>query len=154
MRWPKKPATQTTTLSPGSTRLTKQVSMPAMPVALAGKVNWSAVRRAARSRPCVSSMMARNSGSRWPTSGVAIAVRTRGWTSLGPGPSSTRRDTFSCPTSGKAVSPGCGSKGFHPLLDELADGLEAGVVGAGEPLEDAGLASREDGAGLFESPQG
>ena len=38
MRWPKKPLLQTTMRSPGSMRLTTQVSMPAMPVVLTGKV--------------------------------------------------------------------------------------------------------------------
>jgi hypothetical protein len=30
--------------------------------------------------------MVTNSGSKWPTSGVAMAFKTRGLTSLGPGP--------------------------------------------------------------------
>src|SRR6185295_3147808 len=38
----------------------------------------------------MSSMQRRNSGSRWPSTGAAIAFNTRSSTGLGPGPSSTR----------------------------------------------------------------
>ena len=67
-----------------------QVSMPAMPVALTGKVRRFLVWYTWRSMSWVSSMISRKYGSRWPTSGVAMAVSTRGWASLGPGPSSRR----------------------------------------------------------------
>ena len=46
MRPPKTPLTHTTTLSPGSTRLTKQVSMPAEPGAETGMVSALWVRKA------------------------------------------------------------------------------------------------------------
>ena len=64
MRWPKNPAAQTTILSPGSSRLTMQVSMPAMPVPLIGKVKRLLVWNAFLNSSCVSFMMTRNCGSR------------------------------------------------------------------------------------------
>src|SRR5207245_2289304 len=53
---------------------------------------------------CVSFMISRNWGSRWPSSGVAIAVSTRGWTSLGPGPRRTRGDGFNWPKRSMAFT--------------------------------------------------
>jgi hypothetical protein len=44
IRWPKTPLTQTTIVSPGSMRLTTHVSIPALPVALTGKVSSFFVR--------------------------------------------------------------------------------------------------------------
>jgi hypothetical protein len=64
MRSPNTPLTPMITESPGSTRLTKHVSMPAEPVPLIGKVSAFAVRNAARSRSPISSSTTRKSGSR------------------------------------------------------------------------------------------
>ena len=47
--------------------------------------------------PGFRSSISRNFGSRWPRSGVAIAVNTRGCTSLGPGPIRSRVGGFSWP---------------------------------------------------------
>ena len=91
MRVPKTPLTPTTTSSPGSTRLTKHVSMPALPVPEMGSVNAFPVWNTCRRRVLVSSIRPMNTGSRWPTSGVDRARSTRGWTLLGPGPRRTRR---------------------------------------------------------------
>ena len=49
--------------------------MPAMPVALTGKVKRIVRLKACRSISCVSFMICRKCGSRWPTSGVAMAVQ-------------------------------------------------------------------------------
>src|SRR2546422_11722926 len=43
-------------------------------------------------------MIVRNSGSRWPSSGVLMARSTRGWTRLGPGPSRSRGEGTSSDT--------------------------------------------------------
>ena len=73
IRWPKSPLTATTTTSPGWTVLTKAASIPAEPVALNGRVRALEVPQAVRSISQVSSMIRRNSGSRWPSSGLASA---------------------------------------------------------------------------------
>src|SRR2546421_12051295 len=114
-------------------------------------------------------MITRNSGSRWPSRGVVRARRTRGWASQGPGPSSKRGGGFSSPGRfmmtgrlGRVATQrisleargGAGFGGLHALLDQAADGLELGVIGPGDPLEDAALAGGEDGAGLLEPAQG
>ena len=49
---------------------------------------------------CTSSSTPRKAGSRCPTSGVAWAASTRGWTFEGPGPSSRRRGRTRSGTSG------------------------------------------------------
>ena len=90
MRSPNTPFTPTITVSPGSTRLTKQVSMPAEPVPLIGSVSVFSVRNAARSRSPISSSTARKSGSRWPSTGRWNASITSGYGFDGPGPSSKR----------------------------------------------------------------
>jgi hypothetical protein len=59
IRVPKTPLTQTTTSSPGSIRLTKQVSMPALPVPETGMVSPLSVWNKNRTSCCVSSMAAR-----------------------------------------------------------------------------------------------
>ena len=43
---------------------------------------------------------------------------------------------------------------LHAFLDESADGLELGMAGAADPLEDAHFAGRQDGAGLLQAAQG
>ena len=73
IRCPKRPLTATTTTSPGWTVLTKAASMPAEPVALSGSVRALEVPQTVRSMSQVSSMIRRNSGSRWPSSGSASA---------------------------------------------------------------------------------
>ena len=90
IRWPKKPAAHTTSRSPGSRRLPRTASMPAMPVPETASASSLDVRKAPRSRPRVSSSSRRSSGSRWPSTGAPRARITRGWTGLGPGPSSSR----------------------------------------------------------------
>src|SRR5260370_14537469 len=42
----------------------------------------------------------------------------------------------------------------HPLLHEGAGGLELRMVRAAEPLKQAGLGGREDGAGRLQAPEG
>ena len=90
MRPPKTPFWQTITLSPGSTRLTKHASMPAEPGAETGIVSSLFVLNRFFSIPFVSSIMRMNSGSKCPIVGRAMADRTRGLTSDGPGPISVR----------------------------------------------------------------
>src|SRR4051812_38387554 len=86
MRVPKTPLTPTTTSSPGSMRFTKQNSMPALPVPLTGNVISFCVMKTERSIALISSIIFTKTGSRWPTSGIDMALRTLGATSLGPGP--------------------------------------------------------------------
>src|SRR5262245_59289957 len=90
MRRPNSPFTITTASSPSSSRFTKQASMPALPVPETANVSSFSVRNTARSRRFSSSINPRKAGSRWPTSGCESASRTRGCTSLGPGPRSRR----------------------------------------------------------------
>ena len=93
----------TTTRSPGSIRFTRQVSIPAVPVAEMGMVSRFLVTYTCRSISAVSAMISRNCGSRWPSSGVVMAVSTRGWASDGPGPRSRRGDGVSWPGMVMAV---------------------------------------------------
>src|SRR4051794_40779303 len=114
-------------------------------------------------------MRATNSGSRCPSRGKPIAARTRGATSLGPGPSRTRGDGFS--GAGCAGRAGIGtaqvlsSRGamrggisggtrWLELLHEGADALESGMVGTFGPFEEGGLGGRDDHAGAFKSAEG
>ena len=90
MRAPNTPLTPMTTSSPGSSRLTKQASMPALPVALTGKVISFSVWKICRSIDFISSIMPMKVGSRWPTSVCCMAWRTAGSALLGPGPSNSR----------------------------------------------------------------
>ena len=89
MRVPNTPLTTIATWSPGSTRLTKQASMPELPVPDTGIVSALSVRKTARNNACVSVIISRKSGSRCPRVGAAMARSTRGGTSLGPGPINT-----------------------------------------------------------------
>ena len=66
---PKTPLTQTSILSPGSIRLTTQVSIPAEPVPLTAIVSSFLVRKTCRSVDCVSSISSRKNGSRCPMVG-------------------------------------------------------------------------------------
>ena len=90
MRSPKTPLTPTITVSPGSTRFTKQASIPAEPVPEIGSVSAFVVSKTVRRRSQVSSRIRRNSGSRWPSNGCASAAVTSGYGFEGPGPISSR----------------------------------------------------------------
>ena len=90
MRVPKTPLIPTTTSSPGSMRLVKQNSMPALPVPLIGNVISFSVRNTCRSISLISSIIVTNDGSRCPTKDCPMASSTEGGTSLGPGPMSVR----------------------------------------------------------------
>ncbi len=57
MRVPNTPLTTTATWSPGSMRLTKQASMPALPVPDTGMVSAFSVWKTSRSNCCVSDIM-------------------------------------------------------------------------------------------------
>src|SRR5680860_1308304 len=108
-RPPNTPLTPTTTRSPGSTRLTTTASRPALPVPDTGKVTRLPVRKIARSCSAISSRMGVKSGSRWPSSGWAMAARTEGWTSLGPGPSRIRSGGYAAArVCALAAGPACG----------------------------------------------
>ena len=65
-------------------------SSPARPVPETGKVRAFSVWKAKRESAITSFMMAVNSGSNWPRSGVAMARSTRGSAMVGPGPSRMR----------------------------------------------------------------
>src|SRR5262252_5906167 len=114
-------------------------------------------------------MSVRKAGSRWPSSGVAIAVRTRGWTSQGPGPRSKRcgglswagRDTsFSFLLARRASEGGprlltlspCHL--LHSLLHQRADRLELRVRRATEPFKRGGLGGGEDSSRALQAAQG
>ena len=98
MRAPKTPLTPMTTSSPGSMRLTQQNSMPALPVPLIGNVISFFVRNTWRSIVLFSSIIPTKAGSRWPTSGRAMASRTDGATLLGTGVLSNGVATFTTST--------------------------------------------------------
>ena len=87
---PKRPHSPTTTRSPGSTSEVIAASSPARPVPETGYVNSFAVWKPKRESAITSPMIAVNSGSNWPRSGVAIARSTRGSAMVGPGPSRIR----------------------------------------------------------------
>jgi hypothetical protein len=115
-RWPKKPAARTTSRSPGSRRLPSTDSIPAIPVPETARVRSFEVRKASRSKPRVSSRRRRSSGSRWPITGAARALITRGCTGLGPGPSSSRAGGFSSlNTSMGSLSAGAGRDYVTPV---------------------------------------
>ncbi len=78
IRCPKRPLTATTTTSPGWTVLTNAASIPALPVALSGRVRAFDVPQTVRSISQVSSMRSRKAGSRWPSSGRARALVASG----------------------------------------------------------------------------
>src|SRR5204862_5608376 len=65
-------------------------SRPARPVPDTGKVHGFAVWKAKRQSVMTSFMIRVNSGSNWPSRGVASARSTRGSAMLGPGPSRMR----------------------------------------------------------------
>jgi hypothetical protein len=73
IRRPKTPLVRTRTRSPGSTRLTKQASIPAEPVPDMGRVRELFVFRSSWSMDFVPSMMVRKYGSRCPRVGFARA---------------------------------------------------------------------------------
>ena len=80
------PLTPTTASSPGSSRLTKQNSIPALPVPLTGKVISLRVMNTCRNMALISSIIATKAGSKCPTNGRLIAASTDGGALLGPGP--------------------------------------------------------------------
>ena len=106
MRSPNTPLTPMITVSPGSSRLTKQASIPAEPVPLIGNVSALAVWNAARSRSAISSSTTRKSGSRWPRTGRWNASITSGYGFDGPGPRSRRSGCISRPDC-ERVRRGC-----------------------------------------------
>ena len=69
--------------------MTQAVSMAPVPVDEMGKVMLLLVWKTSRSISQTSSITWKKAGSRCPITGLAIACSTRGWTVLGPGPSST-----------------------------------------------------------------
>ena len=73
-------------VSPASSTLTNDASMPADPVAETAKVNGLAVPNSSRRPADTWFIISRKSGSRCPTVGRAIASRTRLLTLDGPGP--------------------------------------------------------------------
>src|SRR6185436_20107175 len=76
---------------PGLVRLATAVSMPDVPVPETAKENAPAsVRNVSASRERISSRIAIIAGSRWLSTGAAIARMMRSATGLGPGPSSRR----------------------------------------------------------------
>jgi hypothetical protein len=78
MRCPNSPLMQINTLSPGSMKFTKAVSMPALPVPEMGMVSSLAVPNTCCSICLVAFMIPRNSGSRWPMVGIEKARSTLG----------------------------------------------------------------------------
>src|SRR3990170_4528150 len=68
--------------------------MAAVPVPETARVSSFSVWKTVWSIERISARIVRKSGSRWPTSGVAMARRTRGCTRLGPGPSKRRVEGF------------------------------------------------------------
>ncbi len=90
MRPPNTPLRHTITVSPGSTRFTKQASMPTEPGPETGNVTSLSVLKARRSSTLMSSIRSTKAGSRWPMVGRAMAASTRGCTSDGPGPMRVR----------------------------------------------------------------
>jgi len=78
IRSPNTPLAPTIAVSPGSSRLTKHVSMPAEPVPLIGSVSSFSVRNTARSRSIVWSMTRMNSGSMCPSIGRPSAATASG----------------------------------------------------------------------------
>ena len=90
MRLPNTPLIHTSTLSPGSTRLTKHASIPAEPGAEIGIVSAFSVLNAYCKSCLVWSINSMNNGSRWPKVGLAMAFKILGLTSDGPGPIKVR----------------------------------------------------------------
>ena len=86
IRIPKTPFAQTTTLSPGSTRFTKALSIAADPGADNGSVYVFSVRKTLRICFLISSINRLNSGSKCPIVGFDIDAKILGCTSEGPGP--------------------------------------------------------------------
>ena len=86
MRSPNRPLTAITTGSPGFTKFTNAASMPAEPVAESGSVRRFSVPHTARRPSHALSMISRNRGSRWPSSGRASASVASGYGLVGPGP--------------------------------------------------------------------
>ena len=95
---PKRPHSPTTTRSPGSTSEPIAASSPARPVPDTGKACALRVWNATRDSAMTSFMIAVNSGSNWPSSGVDIARSTRGSAIDGPGPRRMRGPGRRSPT--------------------------------------------------------
>jgi len=85
MREQNRPLLTISTLSPCSTRLTKQASIPAEPVPEMGNVTALRVLHTARSCSCRASITLMQSGSRCPRVGRLMASSTLAATGLGPG---------------------------------------------------------------------
>ncbi len=118
MRPPKTPLRQISARSPGSRRFTKQVSIPAEPVADIGSVSAFLVPNTCRSMACASSSTSRNTGSRCPIVGRESASSTRGGTSDGPGPINTRSVELTGPPYKKNPL----EKGDSPLFQRVNGG--------------------------------
>src|SRR2546423_6375118 len=154
-RAPKTPFTPTTTTSPGLTTLTTAHSIPADPVPETGMVRRFWVRNTSRSMPWVPSMIWRNSGSRWPSTGAPSAANTSGWQLLGPGPKRTRESTGATLLSTRPPG-GEGGATTQPYtrpvdLSKLAEELQAVSPVADHPLEVA-LYSRD--ASIYQGQAG
>src|SRR5262249_53160324 len=87
---PKRPHSPTTTRSPGSTTDVMAASSAARPAPETGNARSFSVSNAKRVSAVTSFMMAVDSGSNWPSTGVDIARSTRGSAIEGPGPSRMR----------------------------------------------------------------
>ena len=90
MRMPKTPLRATRILSPGSTMLSTQASMPTLPGPATVKVASFFVLNSVCSIVFSSSIRPMKDGSRCPIVGCAIAASTSGATGEGPGPRSRR----------------------------------------------------------------
>ena len=97
-RSPKRPHSPTITRSPGSTIDVMAASSAARPVPETGNARSLPVSNAKRVSSITSFMIAVNSGSNCPSSGVDIARSTRGSAIEGPGPSRMRGSGMSSRT--------------------------------------------------------
>ncbi len=151
IRPPKTPLTQTSILSPGSIRLTTTASIPAEPVPETAIVKRFSVRKTCRRSVCVSSIRATNSGSRCPNKGIPSAARTRGWTSLGPGPRSTRVEGLS--GAGGSIGSDCLNDTATFLVPGRLKGRGLKDSRVGNPAGSINGPSRWTGVGSIDKPR-
>ena len=119
-RWPKRPKQGTTTRSPGASTDTSTASTPARAVPSIRSVASLAVRNTERYSSDASAMVWVMNGSNWPTSGAAIAWRTRGSALMGPGPMSSRSGGAMGPRS--VTTPRSGTARCRPSAARSAAG--------------------------------